>query len=304
MNQILSVEMPNNKNRKSNKKASIKSVVIFFCIILLIFGIAMIAVGMMSNKKTETETKQSSTPTSTESKPNIEIVQGTTSLDVTVSSSEQIENIKYKWNNEDETQVNGNGETTLNLTIKIPIGTNILSIVATDVNGGEQTFEKEYIGVEQYEPTITLEQETNTIKVKCSSEKTIDYISYHLDDEEETVEQINDVTAEVSIDITDGEHTLTVTVVNQDGEKYEETKPLYIPTASVVTDGTDFIINASDTRGITKISINFNGEEQEIEVNDTNYENRLTLQDGENKIILVVYNSDGLSITKRVRYTK
>lgn len=304
MNQILSVEMSNNKKRKSSKKASIKSVIIFFCIILLIFGISIIAIGLFSSKEGEEENTTPYTDISTGNKPNIEIVQGTTSLDVTISSTEQIANVVYKWNNEEETQVNGNGETTMNLTINIPLGTNILNIVATDINGVEQTFEKEYVGVEQYEPTIELAQEDNTLKIQVSSEKTIDYISYYFDDQDEKSQVINDVNAEVSIEAIEGEHTLTIIVTNVDGEKFEDTRSIYIPTATVVTDGTDFIINASDSRGITSININFNGEEQEVTVNNTEYETRLTLQDGENRIILVVHNSDGLSITKRVRYVK
>lgn len=303
MNQILSVEMSNNQNRKSNKKASIKAVVTFFCIILLIFAIAIIAIGILSMSSNEEEENNSSYIES-ENKPNIEIIQGTTSLNITISSTEQIANVVYRWNNEEETQVNGNGETTMELTINIPLGTNILNIVATDVNGVQQTFEKEYTGVDIYEPSITLEQEDNNLIIAVTSEETIDYISYYYDDEDEATQYIDDVSAQISVEVQEGEHTLTIVVTNIDGESYEDTRSIYIPTVTVVTDGTDFIVRASDSRGITTISINFNGEEQEETVNDTEYETRLTLQDGENRVILVVTNSDGLSITKRVRYEK
>ena len=97
MNQILSVEMSNNKKRKSSKKASIKSVIIFFCIILLIFGISIIAIGLFSSKEGEEENTTPYTDISTGNKPNIEIVQGTSSLDVTISSTEQIAKVIYKW---------------------------------------------------------------------------------------------------------------------------------------------------------------------------------------------------------------
>ena len=50
MNQILSVEMPkrgNNKNNKINKKANTKSVIIFFSIALILFGITIIKVTLL-----------------------------------------------------------------------------------------------------------------------------------------------------------------------------------------------------------------------------------------------------------------
>ncbi len=306
MNQILSVEMSNNKSKKSGKKANIKSVIIFFCVILLLFGILVITIGIFwgNGEQEENTISGTGTSTSTENKPNIEIVQRTTTLDVKISSSEQIANVVYRWNNEEPTQVNGNNETTIQLTINIPLGTNILNIVATDVNGVEQTFEKEYTGQEYYEPTISLEQENNDLIIQVASEEIIDHISYYYDEQEESTQYINDVSAEVTLEVMEGEHSLTIIVTNENGESYEDTRSIYIPTVTVVTDGTYFIVNASDSRGISNIDINLNGEEQEISVNDTEYETTLLLQDGENRMILVITNTDGLSITKRVRYEK
>ena len=51
MNQILSVEMPRkgatSKSRNSNK-VSTKSVITFFCIVLIILGIALIGIAVFS----------------------------------------------------------------------------------------------------------------------------------------------------------------------------------------------------------------------------------------------------------------
>lgn len=308
MNQILSVEMSNNKKKKSNKKASIKTIVIFFCMILVILGIAMVAIGIFSREEASSSNSGLVTNTDTnvgtaEVKPNIEIIEGVNSLSVTITSDIEIDNIVYKWNDGEETQVNGNGDTTLELNITIPIGTNTFKITAKDINGGEQSIEKEYTGVDQYNPTISLSQEENVLKINCTSEETISYISYIYDDEAEMTQQVDDVTAEISISAEEGEHTLSIVVVNSDGGKYEETKQLYIPTVSVVTDTTDFIIEITDSRGIETVNMTLNGEQlDEITVNSTSYETTLELQDGENKLVLVVTNSDGLSITRRFRY--
>lgn len=304
MNQILSVEMPNNKRKKGNKKASIKSVVIFFCIMLFIFGMSIISVGIfMQIQNGQVDTKKANIEEK-ENKPKIEIIQDVSTLNITVSSESEISKIIYKWNNEEETQVNGNNEKDLTLNIDIPLGNNILSITAIDINGKEQSFEKTYTGVEQYKPTIELGQEANTIKIRCDSNSTIDYISYSFDDEEMQTVRVEDISAEIPINAIEGEHTLAIEVVNQEGGKYTDKKSIYIPIATIVTDGENFIINAEDTRGITKVKINFNGEENEVEVSDTKYTNSIKLQEGENRISLVVYNSDGLSITKRVKYQK
>ena len=302
MNQILSVEMPNKK--ENNKKASIKSVIIFFCIVLVMLGIAMVTIGIISKIRSDEKNGDKKIEMVT-NKPKIEIVQDRSTLNMTVSSENNISKIIYKWNDGEETQINGNSEQSISLEINIPLGTNTLSVIATDENGVSQNFEKEYIGVEEYNATITLEQKTNTINIKCSSESIINYISYKFDNEEEKTAQINSKTGEVAINAISGEHTLNVKIVDINGREYEEEKKIYIPTISIVTDGENFIIEAEDSRGISTVSINLNDNQEEPkEVNEIKYEDTRKLVDGENKIIVVVTNNDGLSITKGVKYEK
>ena len=69
------------------------------------------------------------------------------------------------------------------------------------------------------------------------------------------------------IDAIGGEHTLTIIIVDTEGQENKITKPIYIPTLSVVTDKENFIINASDVGKITKVIIKFysgNGVEQSV----------------------------------------
>ncbi len=304
MNQILSVEMENNKTRKKTKKANIKSVVILFSAILLIFGMSIISVGVfLQGQKDDGKANQGVTA-STGEKPTVEIIQDVNKLNITVSSDIEIANVIYKWNNEEETQVNGNNEKSMELNITIPVGTNVLSIIAKDVNGIETSIEREYEGVEVYEPTISLRQEDNALKVVCESETNIENISYSFDNQEMQTQEVNDTTAEIEIEKIEGAHDLAITVTNENGEKYEDKKPIYVPIATVTTDGNNFIINAEDTRGIKSVDINFNDNEQSIDVGDTTYTNTIPLRNGENKIILVVYNEDGLSVTKRIRFER
>lgn len=305
MNQILSVEVNKNK-RKESKKLSIKSIVIFFCIMLIIFGGGTTAVGVyLHSKNSGSSVSSSKNKANTNLK--VEAIQSDSStLNITTSGENTIDKIVYKWNNEEETQVNGEGQKQMSLDINVPVGTNILNLTVTDVKGNSKTFEKTYVGTVQYKPEVKLSQDGNTLKISCDSEKTINYISYNFDDGETKTQNINSQTAEIPIEIknVDGEHSLTIVIANQDGEKYEDTKSIYIPKVEIVTDTENFIINASDTRTITKVSINFNDETKEIDVNNTEYTNTLKLKDGENRLILVVYNSDGLSTTKKIRFVK
>ena len=296
MNQILSVEMSSKKSKK--KKANIRSIIIFFCIMILIFGISMIVIGIISNLS------KGNSGESNINKPKINIIQNISKLNVTVECESQISNVVYKWNNEAETKVNGNNDNSMSLEIKIPIGKNVLSITATDVNGLSQTYENEYIGVEEYTPTISLTQENNTITVKCESSEIIKQISYFFDQEEEKVQEINNLNGEISIDVKEGEHKLTLKVINEKGQEYKDERSIYVPVVSVVTDGERFIIKAEDTRGISKVKINLNNVENEKEINDKKYEDSLVLSNGENRLILVVTNTDGLSMTRRIRYEK
>ena len=65
-----------------------------------------------------------------------------------------------------------------------------------------------------------------------------------------------------------------------------------------------FTIKITDPRNITKLTANFNGQEVTIDVNKDLFENTLPLQNGENRLILTVYNTDGGKIIKKIRYVK
>lgn len=315
MNQILSVDMSdcerNTKkpNKKNDKKANTKSVLIFFCIGLLILGIIMAAIGvyLYLNKGTDDSNNTDNTiEEPTINKPVIEIIEDTSTLTITVKSDYAIDYVIYSWNGGEETQVNGNSENEIELeNISIPEGTNTLTITAKDINGTEETTTKEYTGsavVEEYAPTITLEQESNIINIVISSETTLDFVSYTFDGETDIEEEIDDTTVEIPIEVTSGDHILSITVASIDGEIYEETKSFSIPSVSVAVDGDDFVITASASINITTIEITLNGEEQNaITVNDTEYEGTIPLEEGENKLIIVINTENG-SYTRKIKY--
>lgn len=317
MNQILSIEMPKSNSKKTtnrsrgNKKASTKSVITFFCIMLLIFGIAMVGLGIYSILNNKKENRQIQ-PTSESDKPRIDISQNASELDVEISSQNEISKIQYKWNDGEVTEEQGNGEETVNLTVKIPSGTNTFNIKAIDINGIESEYSHEYVygGTENDEPNANLsfDADANKLKIVCNEQQKITNIVYHYDNEQEVTTEINDIDGQVEIPIKQGEHNLTVKVSYEDGTSKQMSKKVYFPIVERVQpteDRNGLVLKASDKRKITKVKINFNGEElPEEEVNSEKFEKTLQLKEGENKLILTVYNSDGVSITTRTKCVK
>ena len=307
MNQILSVDMPKN-NRNVNKKASIKSVIIFFSIVVLVLGISMLAIGIVSNmNKDGNDNNTIIEPTET-NVPQIEIIPESSKLTVTVTSENKISQVIYYWNNGEETAINAYDENEMKFEIKIPEGTNILTVKATDENGKSNSYKSEYVGTEEYEPVIELEQigNQNTMAIKYTSEVIVKQISYYFDNEEPKTVEVNDLTGDLPITLKEGNHNFTVEVTNEDGQTYTVQKQIIAPTIKVTTDGQKFMIEAEDTSegGITTVSINMNGQESEKKVNSKTYEDSIELKDGENRLILIVRNSENALVTRRIRFVK
>lgn len=300
MNQILSTQMPNGKNKSKGKKANIKSVIVFFCIIIIIFAIAIIGLVVYSQLNNDNTQEGDTTVT----RPRIDIVESSNTLDINITHNKEIATIVYGWSNEETTQINGDGETSFNLEDEIPSGTNTFSITVTDIDGVQENYTAQYTGVEELDATINIAQEDNEFIVTLQSATIITKVSYYYDNETPTEQEFSDTNAEITIEARTGEHDLTIIAEDETGKIKQETNKIYVPTLEVVTDTQNFIIQASDTRGITRVVINFNGNEEEIEVNNTTYENTIPLIDGENRIIVTVYNSDGVSTVERVRWVK
>lgn len=300
MNQILSTQMPNAKNKVKGKKANIKSVIVFFCIVIILFALSIIGLVVFS----QLNDSDTSTENITATKPRIDIIENSTSLEINITHSKEIATIVYGWSNEDTTQINGNGETSFTLEDEIPVGTNTFSITVTDVDGVQETYTGQYTGIEQLDATINIAQENNDLIVTVQCDTIITKISYYYDEEDPTEQDFSDTTAEISIALRSGEHNLTIIIEDETGKVREETNKIYVPTLEVVTDTQNFIIQASDNAGISRVVINFNGSEEEVEVNSTTYENTIPLIDGENRIIVTVYNVEGISTIQWIRWVK
>ena len=114
MNQILSVEMSKSKKgsyrNKSSNKADIRTIIIFFCIILILFAaiIGVIAISIM-NKKESGETQQGQIISGIQPEINIEI-QNETTLNIIVTHDKQLSTISYSWNDPEKVEETDIGE--------------------------------------------------------------------------------------------------------------------------------------------------------------------------------------------------
>ena len=306
MNQILSVDNPKNSRKKFGKdgnKASIKSVVVFFCIILIIFGISVTALGIYSlNNKEKTLSADNATRNI-----RIDVIQNATELDVDVTSLNEIAKIEYKWDEGEVQEISGEGKKVLSANIRIPGGTKTLKITVTDVNGEVKEYSNQFVGPKEPKNIQLSESEKeNKILVKCEEEQNLSYISYFYDEEEEKKVEVSGTSGQIEIDVKEGAHVLTLRVGYADGTVGQIFKKLYVPTVEVglTQDLQRFTIKITDPRQITKLTANFNGQEITIDVNKELFENTLPLKNGENRLILTAYNTDGGKIIKKVRYVK
>lgn len=323
MNQILSVEMPKNNTKTKRKrepgKASTKSVLLFFSIILIVFGIALILIGILTSKNNNNSNNNNPVVSTTQedSKPRIDVSQNASEVEVEIFSQKQIAKVEYSWNNAEPEQQEVNGTNNVAFKLSVPSGSNTLTITATDADGVQNVLTKEgLIGEEEAKVALEIDEKTNTLKIVndkdengnvIEEEKTISTLEYHYDNEEVKTEKINGKKVEIEIPSKDGEHDLTVKLTFEDGTTKEKTQKVYFPEVKVSLSSNKeyFIIRITDKKTITKITATFNGQERTFNhINKTEFQGRLKLRQGENTLTLIVENSMKLSVKKTFKWDK
>lgn len=318
MNQILDVDDNYGKKEKVKKSKvpkqtrnggplEIQSIVKFFVIAILIFGMGMIGTGTYSMYK-ETTKEEAKT------KPVIYVEQiGEEEILLRITHDKELASITYDWNEEGAIEVPINNKKEVEINITIPTGTNTLKVYASDINGQEIKYEKVY--TVESDININLEPEGNNLKITANGINQLQYMTYRWDDEDETRIDIEGNQIEETIEILKGLHKLTVIVVdvnNQTETKEQEINGVTKPKLDVTTDGKDFIINASDEQGLTRVEFIINQVDRfmidlkaELSLEDRKQlEYAYPLNDGENKLEVTVYNESGVSETFRAMFNK
>lgn len=305
MNQILSIENNKGKNQKSKSSGPlpIDSILKFFSITILIMGICMIGTGSYSMYK-------DSQVEASKIKPTIYVQEISESeILLKVTHNKALSKITYKWNDEQEIGIQCSGKKNVEQAIEIPTGTNILSIYASDINGQEVRYERQYYL--QGDITINMEVEGSSIKVTATGIEELSYMTYRWDDEEETKIEINDISTVQNIEIPKGLHTLTVIVVdvnNSTETQKQEVQGITKPTLEVTTDGeANFIIKGSDEEGLEKIEVIINDTEKYRDdlTGKTECEYKIPFKEqGETRMEVTIYNTNGLTEKAKVKVSK
>ena len=305
MNQILATQRETDDRRKKktrnsddDNRFSLSSIVRFFAIVLIFFGIALSSNGAYA-------IYQNNNSSGNIAKPVIQIErEDAENVVIRVSSSIGIKQITYSVNGVSNT-IELNNELQKDINVKLEKSSNDIIINVKDKKKQEATYQKTITRG----PTLILEPnaEEAIVNVTAESGNKIDYIEYWWDNGTKKKEMINNSTAELSINVIQDEHTLNVKVV--DIEEMETTKSVKTigvksPIVEVTTNKVEFVVEASDEEEITKVDITLNGQELETEedINSKTYTKKLKLKQGENKIIVTVYNNKNISTTKKVRY--
>lgn len=317
MNQILSTSMPmdngRNKNRKerSSKPVNIASVIKFFAVVMLVFGVFIIGTGayaLYANQGSKQE--ESLQPTfSIENKDDSTIL-------LKVTHKKDIAKMEYGWNEDERTTVQGKGGKYLEQEISIPSGTNILHVLVQDDEGNESTYEKQY----QLESNISIVVSGNKIKITYEGDTNVSYMTYKWNDEDETkIEFEEDTTSiEQEIEAIKGMNDLTIVVVDENNNKDTKVQPIKGVTKPNLTIELDdekehFIINASDDEKLSRIEfILTQGDEsqpyrinlEDKDLKEIEYVVQKELLQGENIIEVTVYNSNNVTKEYAARFLK
>lgn len=303
MNQILSTSMPtdNKKKNRNVQPIAIGSILKFFGVAMLIFGIFLIGIGFYATYENQNyKQEQNIEPTiSIENKTNNVIM-------LKITHKKNIARVEYNWNGGENTVVSGNNGKYLEKKISIPSGTNTLHVLIVDEDGKEMTYEKQY----KIESNINIEVSGNKIKITYEGDTKILYMTYRWDEEEEKTLEINNTSIEEEIDAIKGLHTLTVIVVDENNNtatKQQKINGVSKPKVSVRVDEQKehFVIQASDDEKLSKIEFRLDQDEnqefvlnlEEKDMKELQYvlPDSLKLKAGENIIEVTVYNSNGVS---------
>lgn len=294
MNQILSTS--NLEKNKKGGQIEIHTIIKFFSIILIIFGVIMISTASYAiYRKTVDKNNIPTKPSITEEQKDSKTVL------LKVTHDKAIDKIEYSWNEEEIKTITGNGRKYIEQEIEIPGGTNTLYVSVIDIEGQEISNEQTY----ETEEIIKMEINNGKVKVSAETETEISYMTYRWDEEQEEKVDINATTVEQEIEIPMGEHTLTVILVDKNNEtitKEQKVKGVVKPKVQVKLDENkeNFLITITDDSGLDRVEFVINGENKTIKANESQKEMKikLPLKDGQNIVEITAYNLDGIESDK------
>lgn len=305
MNQILMTETPKQNNKKKKESSyvgSSASIVRFFAIVILIFGLALSGDGAYALVKNENDKANTKVPTVTTKRVG-------NSVTIDISNEVGIRTVVYYWNDSNETSVSGKNLSQFSQTITIPTGDNKLYIEVTDSNGKVVKYVKNFIKSEEdtTKPVIDFDTSEASLKLIVTDDTALDKVIYKLgDNEEQTVEASEDNPTEIDINITitEGEQTLKVQAIDKSQNVATATQQVKgaVKAKIEITSNPDDIsyldLKVTDNDGVKMVAIyvtnsELNNQEYKTNPNTTlgnEFSYSIKLVHGANTIKVIAYN--------------
>ena len=292
MNQILYVG-----DNKNNGPVAVKSVIKFFAIVIIIFGIILIGEGTYSMYKGIVANSGNNIPTVYMNRVNDTVV-------IKAENNIEIPKLIYSWNKGEETVLLPNNKAVEEVVL-LPNENSILNVTIVDIKGKETKFMQQWniegIDIKKPEMEIATDDSSRKITIIARDETQIDYLIYKWNNEAETRvngTERNKLEIQKTIDMKLGENKLTVTAVDKNGNTNTLEKTIIIsskPTIAVKQSNSKIHIVINDEVSIKTVSININGQvyageykaKKQLKLN-------VPLKQGNNTVSITVTNESGL----------
>lgn len=300
MNQILAVENKKKEKVKTKKirtgrPIEIKGIVMFFAVIIMVFGLTLAGQGSYALYKDIDDRKPENIPYVTIGRVNDKAI-------VQISSNIEISKLVYSWNNGEESAI-PIGSTNAREEITLLGYDSVLNLTIEDMNGKRVKFQKQYLltGVDITKPVVEIETKDGNDKMKivAKDETGIAYITYQWEDGEPVTvnaDQQGQTEMIVQVPLTVGLKKIKIIAVDTSGNieeiEREITTSTSRPKMTLRRNKQKISIEIEDKDGIKSIKANLNGEEYEI----TNVNRKkvkvgyLYLREGNNTISVEVTN--------------
>ena len=300
MNQILAVENKKKEKVKTKKirtgrPIEIKGIVMFFAVIIMVFGLTLAGQGSYALYKDIDDRKPENIPYVTIGRVNDKAI-------VQISSNIEISKLVYSWNNGEECAI-PIGSTNSREEITLLGYDSVLNLTIEDMNGKRVKFQKQYLltGVDITKPVVEIETKDGNDKMKivAKDETGIAYITYQWEDGEPVTvnaDQQGQTEMIVQVPLTVGLKKIKIIAVDTNGNieeiEREITTSTSRPKMTLRRNKQKISIEIEDKDGIKSIKANLNGEEYEI----TNVNRKkvkvgyLYLREGNNTISVEVTN--------------
>lgn len=318
MNQILLTDNENNKKKnknnrnKSNGTNDMRKIIVFFGVVILIFGLAVGGVyGYKIYSKNKGQEK-------TVGKPQLSLQEDEKNVTILAKSDIGINKIIYSWNDEESEELQVNGSPNYEKMIDIPGGENILKVKVIDQNGQEQSTEKSFYreGGDEKPVIETAIVENAKLKITATDNIAMKYITYRWNNEEDVkvnVKNQGDKILEVTIDVKRGKNTLTITAVDS-SDNSETVDKIFNgvnnPLIEVSKSGNKLYMKMSHDMGFEKIEFSVNGKVYVYDKNFSGYdatkkeiEYQFELQEGENTVVILAVSTEGTEETYKGKTT-